>query len=256
MSPTRRKALAKRRLHLTSSIPDIELYYRRLASKFGADPRADGYSNEICREARYKTYLRHFDLGGKSVLDVGCGTGQLIHFICKKLGRSSYPKRYVGIDIIPDKIDAARKLFDSSGAEKKCNINRTAVEFVTGDIESMTERFDISIACSIFDVKQTDVVTTFKLAQRIMTGMWFRATEGIGADFFSPYALDIQPFNAPIPPEWVFTWAMQNLGNRLVLDYSYLPHDYALIAMKGDNDFMKEWKRSGGWKRETGGETD
>jgi hypothetical protein len=49
---------------------------------------------------------------------------------------------------------------------------------------------------------------------------------------------------------------MQNLNQRVMLDYTYLPHDYSIIAYRDDNKFVREWKRSGGWKRETGGEHD
>ena len=251
MSSKRPKKKKHQRVARQTSVPDIELYYRRLFKKFGADPRADGYSDELARTERFKMYCRHFDFSGKSVLDVGCGMGMLLPYL---VSHGVAPSRYVGVDIIPEKISAADKRMPAWISD---NFDEDIdIEFVAGDVTKITDLFQIVIACSIFDVKQRDVSTTFKIACRTMEQMWGRCTEGIGVDFFSPYALDIQPFNAPIPPEWVFTWAMQNLNQRVMLDYTYLPHDYSIIAYRDDNKFVREWKRSGGWKRETGGEHD
>jgi len=245
MSPKKQKS--------NSQIPDIELYYKRLMQKYGDDPRADGYSSELARTARFDMYIKHFDLAGKSALDVGCGTGMFLqHLILRKI----FPRRYVGIDIVPEKTSGAQALLFQNGILEECADRGVEVSFKECDISSIDEIFDTVIACSIFDVKQTDVPTTFKIACQTMEAMWERCSEGIGVDFFSPYALDIQPFNAPIPPEWVFTWAMQNLNSRVLLDYTYLPHDYSIIARKGDNQFVREWKRRGGWEREKGGEKD
>jgi len=234
-----------------SQIPDIEGYYQRLVEKYGGDPRADGYSSELAREARFEMYTTHFDFAGKTILDVGCGTGAFFRYL---MDCEIFPARYVGIDILPGKAETAKFRLAQAGILQSAEMRGIDVEFVAGDVSSIRDSFQISIACSIFDVKQTDVPTTFKIACRTLRHMWERSTEGIGADFFSPYALDIQPFNAPIPPEWVFTWAMQNLNSRVLLDYTYLPHDYSIIARKGDNKFVREWKRRGGWEREKGGE--
>lgn len=241
-----------KKLNATSKIPDVELYYQRLVEKYGDDPRADGYSSELARDARFKMYRTHFDFAGKTILDVGCGTGQFLQYLMSHTW--TLPKRYVGIDILPGKAAAAKFRSGQNGVLDRCNQYGIEVEFRGGDISEIDGVFDIAIACSIFDVKQIDVPTTFKLACQTMVAMWERCSEGIGVDFFSPYALDIQPVNAPIPPEWVFTWAMQNLNDRVLLDYTYLPHDYSIIVRRGQNKFKKHWAEVGGWDREKGGE--
>lgn len=243
--------MSPKQLKTNSQIPDIELYYKRLMEKYGDDPRADGYSSELARTARFDMYIEHFDFAGKFILDVGCGTGMFLrHLLLRKI----FPRRYIGIDIIPKKTGGAQALLFQDGTLEMCDDYGVEVSFKECDISSINETFDIVIACSIFDVKQTDVPTTFKIACQTMEAMWERCTEGIGIDFFSPYALDIRSFNAPIPPEWVFTWAMQNLNDRVLLDYTYLPHDYSIIVRKGQNKFKQRWADVGGWDREKGGE--
>jgi SAM-dependent methyltransferase len=236
-------------IELVSDIPDIELYYKRLAAKYGADSQANGYSHPVAQEARFECYRRHMDLAGKTLLDVGCGTSDLLKWL---LAKGTSPKSYVGLDIVEGQIASAKRLFAQYGP-KKLN-----AAFELGTVADTNHSgFDAAIACSIFDVKQTDVATTFKLAQQTLAGMWARvnSTGVIGADFFSPYALDIQPFNAPIPPEWILTWAKTTLSERVILDLSYAPHSYAAIIFKGDNPFMETWKSQNGWDRNTVGES-
>jgi len=217
------------------------------------DPRSDGYSHPIAQEVRYEAYLSHLALNRSSVLDVGCGSGQMLRYLTR---RAIWPTRYVGVDILPEKIEFAKKSYVQDGFFKFCTAYGVNAEFLSGTVEDVHDTFAYAIACSIFDVKQTDVATTFKLACKTMEQMWARVTHGIGIDFFSPYALDIQPFNAPIPPEWVVTWAKVNLSERVLLDYTYAPHDYMVIVLKGDSPFKALWKAEGGWEREKGGESD
>jgi len=241
----------KKTLKTTTALPDIETYYRRLLKKYPDDLRSDGYSHSISQEVRYEAYLSHLDLNKATILDVGCGSGQMLRYLTR---RSLWPRRYVGIDFIPEKVELAKKRFCDDGFDKICSAYGVDVEFRAGTVDSVDEMFQIVIACSIFDVKQVDVATTFNVACSTMREMWARATDAIGIDFFSPYALDIQPFNAPIPPEWVLTWAKLNLGERVLLDYLYAPHDYMLVVKKGDSPFRSLWNEEGGWEREKGGE--
>lgn len=249
-----KKSVRKNRapkIKCTTLLPDIELYYRRLVRKFGSSPKADGYSNELARWARYRMYRKHLNLHQSTILDVGCGTGEFLRWL---VGVGVIPTRYVGIDMIPEKIKATEEEYRKTGFLKECEERGIDVRFKAGLIEEVDDLFNNVIACSIFDVKQTDAPTTFRLACNTLAAMWARSTVAVGADFFSPYALDIQPFNAPIASEWLLPWVRANLGQRMLMDYTYLPHDYSIIVYREECEFVTEWKKRGGWKRETGGE--
>ena len=248
------KSIPKRRqrkIKCITTFPDIELYYRRLFRKFGGDAKADGYSNELARLARYQMYRSHLSLHESTVLDLGCGTGQMLRWL---VGLGVYPTRYVGVDMIPEKVEATEQDYHKTGFRDVCEESGVEISFQSGTIHDVDDLFNNVIACSIFDVKQKDSPTTFRIACETLQAMWARCTTAIGADFFSPYALEIQPFNAPIALEWLLPWVRVNLGQRLLMDYTYLPHDYSIIVYREDCDFVKEWKKQGGWKRETGGE--
>ena len=46
------------------------------------------------------------DFAGRTILDLGCGAGAFAEMVDRAMGR---PQRYVGIDLIEDRIDLARK---------------------------------------------------------------------------------------------------------------------------------------------------
>lgn len=75
---------------------------------YGEDIRSLGYSSPEAQETRMKAASEIIDFSDKSVLDVGCGFGDLYAFL-KKQG--IHLRKYVGIDINPRMIAIARKRF-------------------------------------------------------------------------------------------------------------------------------------------------
>ncbi len=82
------------------------------------------------------------DLTGKSVLDVGCGSGRFAH-ACAKQGA----ERVVGIDFAPNMISIASRLAGEMGVSETC-------EFMAGDLmetEFEAKSFDVALAIGLFD---------------------------------------------------------------------------------------------------------
>ncbi len=64
------------------------------------------WSDAASQRARFEVLLRNVDLAGKSLLDVGCGLGDLLAF-CHKHGLSV---EYTGVDLIKKMVLAARRM--------------------------------------------------------------------------------------------------------------------------------------------------
>lgn len=102
------------------------------------------------QEYNFKSLLRIADmtgipLKGQSILDVGCGTGDLVTFLKKeRIGR------YVGIDIYKPSLIEARK-------------NHPDMTFIEGDLltEAFPELFDYAFASGAFTVKISEDNYTF-----------------------------------------------------------------------------------------------
>jgi ubiquinone/menaquinone biosynthesis C-methylase UbiE len=117
------------------------LVYKEYAKTYDGDRRT-GVGREILGE-RMKYVAFHVQEGSK-VLDLGCGTGDLLGILSQRVGHDGW---CVGIDISPEMLEAAKmKLLD-------CN----NVELQTGDV---TEKLP-------FDNDYFDVVAALNINQEI-----------------------------------------------------------------------------------------
>jgi SAM-dependent methyltransferase len=99
----------------------------------------DRWTRDNVRRRFARTFERAGDLTGKSVLDVGCGSGR---YLVEALARGA--GKVVGIDLAAEMVETARTLV---GAQSD------RVELWTGDLMAYTPgtRFDLVIANGLFD---------------------------------------------------------------------------------------------------------
>jgi len=105
--------------------------YLRRFRKYGVDPRALKWQSQKAAEQRYLEITTLTDFNGKSVLDVGCGFGDLVAFINSKIKNFTY----AGIDLVDEFVSAARNKYPG-------------FSFSVGDYFSdpLQEKFDIIVA--------------------------------------------------------------------------------------------------------------
>lgn len=63
------------------------------------------WESKEAQEARFETFINYFNLEDSIILDVGCGLGNLAEYIDRK----NIKLYYVGVDIMPEMIERARK---------------------------------------------------------------------------------------------------------------------------------------------------
>jgi SAM-dependent methyltransferase len=88
-----------------------------------------------------RTFARAGDLRGRTVLDLGCGSGR---YLVEAAHRGA--ARVVGVDVAPEMIEVARRLTTGATAD-------TRVELVCADFGALAldEAFDLVIANGVYD---------------------------------------------------------------------------------------------------------
>lgn len=87
-----------------SRFEEIKKYYELNNIKGYPDYYIQGWENKIAQELRFIELIGQLDLNNKRILDVGCGTGNLLEYISTRF--TGY--QYTGVDILPHMIDRAK----------------------------------------------------------------------------------------------------------------------------------------------------
>jgi len=108
-------------------------------------------------ERYYLTFKALEPLKGKTVLDIGCGSGPYVVEAARRGG-----KRVVGLDMAKGMIDLARRRVAAAGVSDKC-------EFLLGAFpkDSPQEVFDYAIVMGVMDYIADPLVFLSALAKRV-----------------------------------------------------------------------------------------
>lgn len=156
-----------------SNTNKVLAYWDRTASSFdaiytGKKPRWARVLDKSLRRDMYQRFdwvmKNSGDLNGKSVCDLGCGTGRYAIAYAQ-----SGTRRVVGIDGAPSMIQQASSLIQQAGLQGKAEVLECSI---LNCPES--ELFDITIAVGVFDYTQD--ATPFLQKIRTITGSRFLST--------------------------------------------------------------------------------
>lgn len=98
-----------------------------------------GWESEEAQKIRFMQLVSNIDLNGKIILDVGCGTGNLLEYIERRF--TGY--NYTGIDVLPHMIKRA--------SEKKLNGNFLCID-IFKDNPYSDKSFDVLFSSGIFNL--------------------------------------------------------------------------------------------------------
>lgn len=196
----------------------IESYDARF-KEYGYDPRTLGWGKARHR-LRYHALLSQWELAGLSLLDFGCGFGDLYGYCIEK----GLDVDYHGIDINTTLIEEGKRHYPEA--------NLKVCDALNG---GMSETFDIVVASGLFNTKIDDnqgfVESAFE---------FFRKTckLGFAANFLSSnvdYRSD--GLNYSDPGEILSV--AYSCSRRLVLLNNYMPFEFTIVVYK-DDTFDKE----------------
>jgi trans-aconitate methyltransferase len=118
----------------------LQKFYKEALAIFGDhDARSVHWSGEEGQRTRFLVLSQVANLNHQSVLDVGCGLGDLYKFFIDQ----KIDVDYTGIDIIPDFIARTKERFPDGHFECK-------------DITAVTKTYDVVLASGALSFKVTD----------------------------------------------------------------------------------------------------
>ncbi len=196
---------------------DIIKKYTESYKKFGYSPKALGWENGR-QEIRFKILTSFFSqFSNKTILDIGCGFGDLFQFIYKNV---NVHFQYIGIDITPEFILKAQEIYSNDSAK-----------FIEGDfLETRIDSADIVLASGIFNHKLPSG-NNLEFVEAVMTKAWNIAKEGLAFDFLSDKVDYRHEHTFHNSPEKILALAY-NLGNNVILRNDYMPFEFALCLHK------------------------
>ena len=168
---------------------------------------------------RFHELARHLNLddSSKSLLDIGCGNGELY----KYLNFQGYRGHYVGYDINEILLAQARERFES--IEVKC------VDIL---VEEPIQRFDYVVLSGLFNV---NVGQTMDWLQAFIKRMFEMTNQVMVFNAISSHVSYRDDGMYYMDPAEILTFCVKNLSKRTTLMHHNLPYNYTVAVFKDES---------------------
>lgn len=191
----------------------IAVYYDRLVDRYGHDPQACDASSADSLNLRYQCLAEITDLSGKSVLEVGCGFGDLGAYLIQKYERV----QYAGIDISSRMIEEGRRAYPGLHLERENVLEIKAAG-----------RFDVVLAQGIFYLLGNDAEAKM---YRLIEKMFSLAREAVGFSTISSWSPNKDSGEFYADPAKLLEWC-RKLTPWLALRHDYHQGDFTMFLYK------------------------
>jgi SAM-dependent methyltransferase len=176
-----------------------------------------GYGSNRSQQVRFEALCRIDDLDGMSVLDVGCGRGDL----CGYLAERGKTVTYRGVDIHPGMIDLATRTWPAGAF---------AVRDLLDTPDDAGAEVDYVLCSGLFSLTVHDDASFIERMLRIMLRL---ARKGVAVNFLSnrtPFPMDHRSYYAD--PTEMLARALELTPNVALL-HDYKDNDFALHMRHG-----------------------
>jgi len=196
----------------------IERYEKRL-QEFGYSPETLGWGAQGRQEVRFSVLAEPaLRMPDSSVLDVGCGFGDLYDFLVQRGWRG----RYTGIDIVPGLLEVARR--------RHASLDVRELD-ITDDAASLDEH-DFVISSGVFNAALPSGSNQDHI-EAALGNMHRRARFATCVDFLSTYVDFQKPGAHHTDPGWALTVA-KRLTRRVLLRHDYMPYEFSIFLFRDD----------------------
>lgn len=196
--------------------------YRDKFKKFGVSSKSLLWKSRGAAHQRFRQFWAEINFNGKTILDIGCGFGEMGNFITKRYKNV----KYKGIDITPEFIENGHKLYPQ-------------LDFEIGDFHELTktESYDVVLASGVLNsnlLAQASVENNMDYRKKAIAKM-FSLTNDVFA--FNMLGGHPAPNNDPKSNVWhsdsleILEYCM-SLTRRVILRANYHPRDFTIFMYK------------------------
>lgn len=183
------------------------------------DYKKVGWGSKESQELRFQILSGIGLKENYSVLDVGCGLGDLFDFLTK--GNPSL-EQYLGIDISKNLLAEAEKRY----------VNEPKAKFSLTDIEDLTSKqnsFDYVFMSGALNLKMKE--DNWNYATEVVRSMFDICKVGLACNFLSSYVDYSHDKDFHYEPERMFSFA-RSLTKRVALRHDYPLYEFTLYLYK------------------------
>lgn len=201
---------------------DLIAHYQQLLRKHGASANAVQWADRESQTARFSV-LADVSSQLKSVLDVGCGLGDLLGYLREK----GFTGRYCGVDIVPEFIDHVTATY---GGDAKSVLDEDGAD--------LPEGYDFVFLSGVFNNRMDD---NKAFMEKTLRRMWDAAGRGMSFNAMSTWVDYQDPDLWYVDPLEVVAFCKDELGAHVALRHDYtlreggFPFEFAIYAYKDAN---------------------
>lgn len=187
--------------------------YEKSLRLFGPGPKALLWWDYRSMALRFRELVKEVPVEGKSVLDAGCGLGDLLPYLYAK----SPDFRYLGVDTNREFIKIAKQRYEGH-------------DFKTGDpFASKVGMFDVIVSSGVMNGNTPGWPTRRK---KMIASLWEQTGEVL--------AFNMAGGLKPIPADSLIAYAdarqifdyCRTMTDRVILKTDYLPKDFTIVMFK------------------------
>ena len=189
--------------------------YNNRYDLYGNNLKTVGWGTSEDQILRFEMLFRGLNPKGKTILDVGCGLGDLIDYLDKVTGGDF---NYIGVDIAEKLINSAKEKYSSPN-----------VKFYAGDVSlDMLNPVDICVLSGALSFKTLGIE---EYAYDTMKRMFELSKEAACLNFLSKYVDFEAKKNQHYSPEIMFSKAKE-FSRRVVIYHDYPLYEFTVQLLK------------------------
>jgi len=195
--------------------------YSNKYSKYGYSEKTLGWDKGK-QDIRFDILTSKWDFKDKTILDIGCGFGDLYKFLNTKFNKISY---YHGLDIVPNLIKEGKKIYTSNNCKLEVN------NFLDWE---PNRKYDFIIVSGLFNFKINGEGNNYKFIESILQKSFYIANIGVATNFLST-KVDYQKENTfHSNPSKILDIGLSLTRNTL-LRHDYFPFEFSLFLDKRES---------------------